>query len=204
MWIDTFSPPGTAYVPPHQDADDRCLGFEASKVVRPARLPGTGRTVGLSSSRRVAPAVGAASSAKATMHTRYVGFLFICALPDGRARCEQAARSTFGSGDLERERYDLRRTLVSDGQPHRQLLATGLLLRDGESATARAGAAELLRSELCGARIALRKDRGGRRPPVSRQLQSGRDDDEPLAGFRPGRRRRLDVHRGDLRAVCVE
>src|SRR5882724_10049375 len=145
MWIDTFSPSGTAYVPPHQDADERCLGFDASKVVRPARLPGTGRTVGLSSLARVAPAVGATSSATATMLTRYVVFLFICVLPDGRARREQAARSAIGSGDLERERYDLRRTLVGDGQLHRQLLAPGLLLRDGDTAGARPAAGELLR-----------------------------------------------------------
>src|SRR6266516_3461373 len=147
MWIDTFSPSGTAYVPPHQDADDKCLGFEVSKVVSPARLTGTGRTVGLSSCGRVAPAAGATSSAKAKMLSRYVVFLFIFALADGRARREQAARSTFGSGDLERERYDLRRTLVVDGELDGQLLSASLLLRDGDSAAARAGAGELLRAE---------------------------------------------------------
>src|SRR6266576_6076630 len=123
---------------------------------------------------------------------------------DGRVRRVEAAHSTFGSGDLESERDDLRHALIVDRQLNGQLLPTSLLLRDGNGAAARAGAGELPRAELRRARIALRKDRGRCGPPVGRQLQSGRHDDEPLAGLRAGGRRRLDVYRIDLGAIRVQ
>ena len=81
-------PSGAGYVPPHHDAADRCLGAESRSGVRLVKLA-TGAVVsaGLSSCGRAAPAVGAARVAtRATAQPRYVVFLFICTLPDGRAR----------------------------------------------------------------------------------------------------------------------
>src|SRR5882724_4319260 len=195
------------YVPPHQETAERCRGAALSSFVRDATAPvkvGAVRT-GLSSRGGAAVAVGTLRTARsAATQSRYVVLALISLSGEWQSAPPVSRALHLWSPDLERQRYDLRRALVGHSQLDGQLFAAGLLLRDGDGAAARAAPGELFRAELGRARVALRHDRGRGRPPVRRQLEPRRENDELLSGPRPHRWSRLEDHRVDLRAVCLE
>src|SRR5438128_466216 len=93
MLIDTCSPPGTEYVPPHQAAPARRRGAESSSCVRNARvLPAkTSPKTGLSAGREPAAAAATgASIASPTTHTAHVDFLIFSSLTNRGAPQHEA------------------------------------------------------------------------------------------------------------------